>query len=144
MAYCSLLLGIVGHSQSTFRTCADCDRILLLGTIAIVGQQHLKWIDVSSPCRSRLRLIRWQALIQPDVHSRLHRLGVSIHFLPTRYQDWGSLYSVIATAIVLPVYAASGIRSAEYVFLEYVDGGTGFPVGWVSPMHDHMPKRGGR
>jgi hypothetical protein len=40
--------------------------------------------------------------------------------------------SVLATVITLPIYAASGIHSAKYVFTEFVDSGVGFPKGWVS------------
>lgn len=40
--------------------------------------------------------------------------------------------AVLATVITLPVYAASGIRSAEEVWITYVDMEVGFPKGWVS------------
>lgn len=67
--------------------------ILLLGSIAILGQHYLTWVDMFTL--------------------------VCI------------ISAVIATVITLPVYAASGIRSAREVWIDYVDMGVGFPQGWT-------------
>jgi hypothetical protein len=49
MAHCALFLGFVSDVQIGLNARANRKRILLLGSIAILGQHYLVWVDVSRP-----------------------------------------------------------------------------------------------